>query len=255
MEDTEILVNSFIVEEPEFDYMEDIDEDLYILGIPIKTSIGYCHFLKVKDYPRLIEDLNVVSLTKLHYIHAFKKNNEDAEAIEQIEQLDLLSIVANLPDVFDAYQRVFNHFFKGEEVINNIQTVEEFEYCRNLILKFSCIQEEIVNPHPEIQESIERGRRVKASKSGGLKFSTIVTSVSAIGKKNYEAIREMTLFQLYMDFYRIAQEINYHTSTLFATVAEKVDIDDWSKTINMFEEEKHGLTRSEFSKIAGVLDD
>ncbi len=232
------------------------NEDFYILGMPIKTKIGDCHFLKVKDYPNYSIDLNIVSMTKLHFVHAYRKNDEDEKVLQHLESLSLLSIIVNyLPDVFKSYERVFAHFFKDEDAIHNISSEEEFEEYRQLILKLSCIKEEKINPNPEIQEFIDKSKKVKAQQNSGITFSTIVTSVSALGGKDYENIREMTLFQLYMEFYRIAQKVNYETSVLFATVAEKVEIEDWAKKISLFEEEKHGLTRSEFSKIAGTISD
>lgn len=30
--------------------MNEISQDLFILGIPVDTPIGKCHFLKMKDY-------------------------------------------------------------------------------------------------------------------------------------------------------------------------------------------------------------
>src|SRR5699024_5262698 len=99
---------------------------------------------------------------------------------------------------------------------------------------------------------IERSKRMK---DNGTDFATIVTSVAAIGGKSYEQINDMTVYQLYMEFQRLAQKISYDTSILFATVAEKVKIDGWNKEIDMFEEEKHALSRSEFSKIADTVSD
>jgi hypothetical protein len=43
--------------------MMDIKE-FYILGLPIETEIGKCHFLKVKEYPDYFMDLQIVSMTK-----------------------------------------------------------------------------------------------------------------------------------------------------------------------------------------------
>lgn len=228
-------------------YIEDIEE-FYILGLPIKTNIGFCHFLKVQDYPQLQNDLQIVSLTRLHYLHQFREANEDEEIVKQLEELSLAQIVFNYEEILSAYERVFTHFFQDSEAIYKIQDEKEFEYYRSLILKLSCIKEEKVNPNPEIQRAIERSRRVKAMDSEKMGFADIVTSVSAIKGVSYEEINNMTLYQLYMDFYRIAQNKNYETSTLFATVAEKVEIESWNKHIDMFEEEKHYISQSEFNK-------
>lgn len=228
-------------------------EDFFILGLPIETDIGNCHFLKVKDYPRLKQHLDVISLTRQHYINNITTSNKDnPELIDKISELSLIQFVGNFPEVEASYSLIFSEFFRDDSAFLKIQTEEQFEYYRGLILKLSCIKEEVINPNPEIQKSIERSKRLKSSGSS-MSFADIVSSVSAVKGVGYNEILEQTLYQMYMDFYRISHIFNFETSRLFATVAEKVEIEDWNKGINMFEDEKAGLTRSEFSKVAGVV--
>lgn len=250
--------------EVENNSIEDI-EDYYILGLPIRTNLGDCHFLKVKDYPNFSQDLQVVGMTKDHFINLIYQSN-NKEIVDEIKDFSLMQIVLGVmkEELLPIYERVFEHFLnrkdafwsliKEDEYGEAYFDEEEFEKIRQLILKLSCIKEEKINPNPEIQEAIDRSKRVKAQQGGEINFSTIVTSVSALGGKDYSEINEMTLYQLYMNFYRLMQKFSYDTTTLFATVGE-VEIEDWNKKIDMFEEEKHGITRSEFSKIAGILND
>lgn len=243
-----------IFEKDRVEHIEDI-EDFYILGLPIETRIGYCYFLKVKDYPHLQRDIQLVSWTKLHFINEFSKDKANQELVETLKKMSLLEIVLAIPEITSVYSKVFTYFFKNEQAFRLIENEKEFKYLRSLILRLSCIKEEEINPNPEIQRTIERSRRIKAQEGESLTFTDIVTSVSAIKGVGYEEICEMTLYQLYMDFHRIAQDKSYQASTLFATVAEKVDIESWSKSITLFEEEKYGLTRNEFSQIAGTIKD
>lgn len=223
-------------------------EEFYILGLPIETIIGDCHHLLVRDYPILQSDLKIFSLTKQHFLNALSKENNDKEMLKEVEKMELVQIVLSFEDIRESYERVFDYFFQKKNALAEVGDVNQFNYLRGLILRLSCIQEEKINPNPEIQEAIERSRRIKAQESGKLEFSDIITSVSAYTGKNYREISEMTLYQLYMEFYRVVQLINYQTSTLFATVAEKVEIDDWKKHIKMFEEEKHYITQGQFNK-------
>lgn len=232
------------------------DEEYYILGLPIQTRIGYCHFLKVKELPTLQQKLQIIALTKQHYINSVKENaKNNSETIEAFSELSLWQIISQFPEVLETYSHVFSEFFRDEEALSKIQDEKEFEYYRDLILKLSCIQEEEVNPNPEIQRAIDRSKRVKAQEGGQVDLASIMSSVSVIKGVGYKELGEQTLYQLYMDYYRIIQKINYDTGTLFATVSpEQIEIEEWSKPVDLFETDKHGLTRSEFSKVAGVLD-
>lgn len=233
-------------------------EDFFILGQPVETRIGDCHFLKVKDYPKLSIDLQIVSMTKTHFIHAFrsedKNDEENKRLIEHLEELSLLQIIVNyLDDVLESYIRVFNHFFNYEGALNRVESEEEFESLRQLILKLSCIKEEKINPNPEIQAAIERSRQAKSINSENITFTTIASSVSSLSGKSYLEINEMTLYQLYLDFYRLMYKFSYDTTTLFATVGE-IDVESWSKEIDIFEDEKHAIEMSKLNSIAKQIE-
>lgn len=225
-------------------------EEFYILGLPIETERGDCHFIKVMDYPKFILDLETMVLTKAHIINRLSKFNADHsldEVIKVFNQQPLYEIIIHVPEMAHSYQNVFKHVFQNEEVFSSI-TVDEFDSYRQLILKMNCMKEEKINPNPEIQMWIEKSKRAKQQEGGTLTFSDIVTSVVGFNGLSYRDINEMTIFQLYMTFYRINQIKGYDTSTLFATVAEKVKVESWCKHIDLFEEESHGISREEFEK-------
>lgn len=232
--------------------MLDIKE-FYILGLPIETEIGNCHFLKVKEYPDHFFDLQVVALTKNHIISKYNDLNKDGflnEFIEELHKVDLFEIVIGIPEIRQSYIKLFEKVF-NDNAFERVDK-ENFTYFRNLVMTMNCLKEEKVNPNPEIQRAIERSRRVKSREGEKLEFADIVTSVVGHNGLTYDAINNFTIFQLYMTYYRIAQFKNYDTSTLFATVAaDKVKIDSWSKHINLFEEEKHVLSHDEFKKTIG----
>jgi hypothetical protein len=234
--------------------MMDIKE-FYILGLPIKTDIGECQFIRVKEYPDYFMDLQVVSLTKLHLINKYSEINKDGslnEFIDEMKKHDLFELVFTIRELQESYIRLFSKVFNDDKSILKI-TKENFDYYRKLIMEMNCLKEEVINPNPEIQRAIERSKRVKASESEKLEFHDIVSSVVGYNGLTYRDLNEFTIYQLYMTYYRIAQIKNYDTSCLFATVSDKVKVDSWSKHINMFEEEKHYVEHDKFKKTTGSV--
>jgi hypothetical protein len=235
--------------------MKDIKE-FYILGLPIDTEIGQCEFIKVKEYPDYFADLQIMSLNKLHIIykyHEINKNHEFDDVIKELEKLTLFEIVTGIPEIQMAYYRVFLKVFGNEEVLYKINN-QNFDYYRKLIMDMNCVKEEVINPNPEIQKFIEKSKRVKQQDSEPLTFADIVSSVVGYNGLSYRDINEMTVYQLYMTFHRIAQIKGYDTSTLFATVStEKIKIESWCKHINLFEEEKHAIEYNTFKQTTGSI--
>jgi hypothetical protein len=235
--------------------MKDIKE-FYILGLPIDTDIGQCEFIKVKEYPDYFADLQIMSLNKLHIIykyHEINKNHEFDDVIKELEKLTLFEIVTGIPEIQMAYYRVFLKVFGNEEALYKINN-QNFDYYRKLIMDMNCVKEEVINPNPEIQRFIEKSKRVKQQESEPLTFADIVSSVVGYNGLSYRDINEMTVYQLYMTFHRIAQIKGYDTSTLFATVStEKIKIESWCKHINLFEEEKHAIEYNTFKQTTGSI--
>lgn len=228
-------------------------KDFYILGLPIETQVGNIAFMKVKDYPNYHECLNVIRMTKDHIVKMYYENGVDQETLDALRELTLYKMVLISEDIRSYYIKALskvldkssNIFDWGEDVFNDV---------RQILLATCVIKEEKINPNPEIQAWIDKSNRFKASMGGDLEFSDIVTSVAVGCGYNYDEVNDLTIFQLYNHFYRVAQFKNYDTSTLFATVAsDKIDIDSWSKNIDVLKDEKQGLTKEEFDKMSGNI--
>lgn len=238
------------------DFMSDVPE-FYILGLPIETEVGFCHFFKVKDYPNYFYDLQIFSWSKDELIYKYTEINKDGslnEFISQLRNLTLFEIVTSITELQTAYYNVFSKAFKDNDVTEVLEKInnENFSYLRNLIMKMNVLKEEKINPNPEIQRHLERSKRVKAKEAEKITFADIVSSVVGFNGLSYADLNEFTIYQLYMTYYRIAQIKNYDTSTLFATVStEKISIENWSKHIDLFEEEQHTLTYDQFKKKVG----
>lgn len=230
-------------------------KEFYIIGEPIDTPIGQCEFIRVKDYPSYFMDLQIVSWTKDQIYYKYSQLNKDGslnEFLDELKKISLYETIVSIPEIKQAYLNVLVKVFGDEEIINQI-TEENFNDYRKLVLDMNCLKEEKVNPNPEIQAAIERSRRVKQRENEPLEFADIASSiVAASGGIGYKDLGDMTIYQFYMTYHRIAQIKNYDTSTLFATVSsEKINIESWSKHIDLFEEEKHAISHDEFKKTTG----
>ena len=230
-------------------------KEFYVLGLPIDTDIGEINFIKVKDYPDHIMDLQNIGMSKQEIIYKYSEMNEDGkldELIDELESLSLYGISIGLENFRQSYFNVLHKMFGDEEALHKINE-ESFNIYRKLILDMNCINEEKINPNPEIQKAIERSRRVKSMDQDKLTFSDICSSIVAYSGNDYNDLLNWTVYQLYMTFHRIGLFKNYDTSTLFATVSEKATVENWSKHIDLFEEESHVMEESKFKNTTGEM--
>lgn len=231
-------------------------QDFYILGLPIETDLGKVDFIKIRDYPEFFVDLQIIGWSKYEIIYKYSELNKDGsldELLKELNKLNLYEIVLGLPELYQAYFNVFSKVFQNEEAMTLIDE-KNFDFYRELIMKMNCVTEEEYSPNPEIQHAIERSKRVKAQERGKLTFSDMCSSIVAGSNISYHELLDLTVYQFYMTFYRIAQFKNYDTSTLFATVStEKIDIESWSKHIDLYEKESHFITEDQFKRNTGSL--
>lgn len=231
-------------------------KEFYFLGTPVETEIGQVEFIKVKEYPTYIYDLQIFSMSKNEIYYNYNKLNKNGELndfLKKIKKMSLYDIVLNVNEVKKAYLNVFLRVFSDESILEKINKDNFYNY-RKLIMEMNCVKEKYFSSNPVIQRAIERSERLKSQESGKLEFSDIASTIVAFSGKSYEDLIDMTIYQFFLTFYRICQIKDYDTSTLFATVAgDKVQIESFFKHIDMFEEEKHGFTRQEFSKVVGVV--
>lgn len=239
--------------------------EFYIYGKPIPTKIGNLHFITVEEYYDFITKgyltvltmetsqltkflrqfaqqdkgikgfieflLNTDTFTTLQIVEAYIQNEPDY----QNSYVNLFGLV----DYYNKTKEMFEFCFK-EDVFGRIESAEEFEQYKELIREINCISYEKPNPNPEIEKYNQMKRLMQQQKGEQVTFESMYTSVGlALGRDP----DSMTLYKFYRYFERIAQFKNYDTSTLFATVAEKVKIEPWYKHIE--KEEDAPLTISE----------
>ncbi|MCY0089190.1 MULTISPECIES: hypothetical protein [Bacillus amyloliquefaciens group] len=229
-----------------------IDMEFFITGEPISTELGECRFIKVKEYGQLANYLRLIKMSKKEIIYVYSKEDvnrfgELDELVAELKKMTLYEISGTLPNFQEAYSTVLSKMFDGKEILDKL-TPDNFDSIRELVLKMCCLKEEKISSNPEIQKANERSKRVKSQDVDQVDIADIISTVSTYTGYLYKDINDMTLFQLYMTYHRIAQFKQYDTSTLFATVSPEAgkNIVNWDKHIDLFEEEKHYISRDKF---------
>ncbi|KAA6472259.1 hypothetical protein [Bacillus swezeyi] len=233
--------------------MNENSQELFILGIPVDTPIGKCHFLKMKDYNDYAAYLNLIKMSKNEIVYRYSqlnKNGELNELIEEMKKLPLFDIVNQLQNFNEAYFEVFQKVFQNKDIFELIER-DNFISIRKLIIEMHCLKEEKISPNPEVQRRIEQSKRLKRQEQELLEVHDMVSSITTFTGIPYKEIAEMTLYQMYMTFYRISSFKDYDTSILFATVSPEAgkNIKHWSEHVDLFEEESHALTDEQFKNL------
>lgn len=238
------------------------NKELFIFGKPIETPYGIIRFLTYEEYLMNTHDLSIISMNVLHLYYQYRnffektREKEALDALEEFKKLHLFDIVQEDTNLKLSYINIFNIVFdKNENIDFNLLFSDKdiFMFIRKLIMDMNILVEEKVSPNPEIQKMFDKSKRVKSIDSQKQSFVDIVTSIAVETKNTFEQISDMTVFQVYATYARINAFMNYKTSTLFATVASKVEIESWNKHIDLFQEEENSMSREQFNKKFGNI--
>ncbi|WP_144509972.1 hypothetical protein [Bacillus sp. FJAT-22090] len=242
------------------------EKDFYIFGEPVETEFGEVRFLTYVEYLHNLTELSAMSQNVLHIYYQYKNHYDSIkldehlkaqieESLEALKKESLYNIVKENKELKSDYQKIFDLVIGNKEIIDVIFSDEQlFMKFRKLILDMNMMTESLVSPNPEIQKGIERSRRVKQNSSKDKQsFGDIVSSIVVGAGILPQDVAHMTVLQVYSTYYRISRFQSYNTSTLFATVAEKVEIESWSAHIDLWEKEKDGMEKSEFDKKFGNI--
>ncbi|GLO66134.1 hypothetical protein [Oceanobacillus kimchii] len=196
-------------------------------------------------------------MSKDEIIYKYTDINKDGELdnlIFELNNLSLYEMSIELPDLKESYIKVFEKTFKEEYALQLIDE-DNFDELRKVVMDINCVKEEKISPNPLIRKFDEKSRRAKAQQKGSLTLDTILSSIVVGTGVNYPEMLDWTMFQLYMTYHRLNQFKNHDTTVIFSTIpTEKpIDIQDWSKKIDLYEAEKNYISQSEFDKSIGGL--
>ncbi|MBS4747535.1 hypothetical protein [Bacillus altitudinis] len=232
-------------------------KDFFFLGDSVMTEIGEISFIKLKDYPNYVHYLNAIKMSKKEIIREYEKLNEAEnlnELIIELKRNSLFNIVNHiLPDFSEAYHKVLEKIFVDKERLSEINP-NNFNSLRKLVLDMHCLSEEKISTNEEIQEFDDLAKRLKQQDSHN-DLKDIVSCVAAFNGYTYNEIADMTVYQLQLSFYRMAEIMNYNTTTLFATVSSEAKINDWSKSIDLYKEDSYHLNAKEAKNLEKLFGD
>lgn len=234
--------------------------DQYGFGKPLTVNGVTIRFLTYMEYLEYIQELTLISMNSLHIYYHYKKaiEDDDVETLTQLEELKnapLYDIVVQSEMFLQAYVKIFRKVFDDREsILEEIFSSEKnFMSCRALIMDMNMISEDEVAEDKKVQEFIEKSRRVRQRSVEKQTVYDILSSIVVGTGYSYESLADMTVFQIYLTYYRIGAMKTYDTMTLFATVSSDVKIDAWNKSIDLFEKQTAGIKASEFNKTFGGL--
>lgn len=235
------------------------DKEFYIFGIPVETSLGTVRFMKYHEYVQYLPELSLMSLNIIHIYYQYKEANKtkDAEidkALESLKEESLFNFMDSQDNFKEAYYKIFKLVIGDDTVVKAILEDEElFMEYRKLVMDMQILTETETSPNEEIMKAMERSRRVKQAKAEKQSYSDIISSVVAGTSNSFDDVLNMTVLQAHVIYYRLGAMISYQTSTLFATVAEKVQIESWNKHIDLWATESDTINHAEFSKKFGGM--
>lgn len=198
-------------------------------------DFGKLYFTKVKDKDELYSYVPYLVLQKNELLDFLKDKNEILYDNLKINGLYNFLLTINkfkinkygLYELYKGFKNLFLFCFK-DDVFDKIGTEENFEYLRNLIVEINCIPYEKPNPNPDIEWFNQLERQIREKNGETVTFDAVYTSVWVVTGCCPD---NMTLYQFYKLFYRIAQIKNFDVSALFKTVdyENKIKIESWAK--------------------------
>lgn len=236
---------------------------------PVDTPFGKMRFLTYDEYLELDAHLGWIGQNSLHVYYLLRstipkddknKFKEGLKEIKKVKEASLREIVLDFPQILTAYQIVLSHMLDQNEyaqttdsfisVLSDIfSTDESFLLIRSYIMKMNLIKEEKVSPNPKIQELFERDREInKVRFKDTPTNSDIIFSIASLTPNSLEKVRQMSPIQVHNIYARISADKDYERNVLFATVSNEVEIESWSKKIDLFEVKDTSISKSQFDQ-------
>lgn len=219
-------------------YLEPNQSDLSIISIPLKTEYGIIKPIKVKEYPSLMVDIEILKMQDWEVKSWVKKSIKGSYLENTVnEDLDnntmLECIKQNLIGLRDKYNAIFEKIVIDfdDKFIFQFTSQEKFDEFRKQILAYNRINYIEWNPNPLLRKYQKMDLFAKKTLSGSVDFDAIYTSLMCVGHSPHN-INDYSLAQFYGAFTRLQYFKQYDTSTLFKTVdsSGKTEIVEWFKS-------------------------
>lgn len=230
--------------------------DSFILGLPVPTEIGDCHFLSIVEFNEYSRYLSVLAQDKNRIMALLSDKDiqieNKEETLKVLSKMSLFELVNQLGTHIESYTILFGHLFRDEDAWNRVNE-ENFDELRALILAMSSIPEDETSSNPEIQRRLDKDREVKSRAGSNIETTDMITSINVATGISYSEIAKQTYFQVQSTFKRIAKFKAYDFTTLMATVAEKVELENWAEHIPLINEDEQAISRDKFNNDYGNM--
>lgn len=219
--------------------MLEYDHSFFYLGEPVETPIGLIEFKKVAEYPKVARYLSIlkntdkISILKLLY----KSGNSDlGNLLSKEPLLDTLMILSDTP-LYTQYLEAIEYFL-GKNILDKHNLViytdtELYEYLELIYHMNATVFPRRLTGNPEIDRYIEYEKRLVQKKSSGLTLESIMSSVKVFMGLSNEELKDLTIYQLFVDFYRISHYQSFDVTAMYRMMDSKVTLVEWNKDVDM----------------------
>lgn len=219
-------------------YLTPSQYDFSIISIPLKTDYGLVRPIKVKEYPSMIIDIEILKMADWE-IKNWIKRSVKGTIIEDVvkEELEgktaLKCIQTNLNGLRDKYNELFKKIVIDfdDNFIYKFQSQSDFDEFKKQILDYNRINYIEWNPNPLLRRYQKMDLFAKKAINGSIDFDAIYTSLMCVGHSPHN-INDYSLAQFYGAFTRLQLFKQYDTTTLYKTVdsSGKLEIVEWFKS-------------------------
>lgn len=240
-----------------------IDRQKFIINKPVQLEFGTVNFLTIEDYIDLQNELGLIAMNNLHLFYAYKKqlksdNEEQLNELRKLKEMSLYPIVVNDETLLSAYVKVFQvaiEFVEGFDLQYLFDDEDRFMWIRKIVMDMNLVKEDKVFKDERLQKGEEMKRKVENVKAKDKQtIEDVITSVVAKTANSFSDVNKMTVYQLHSLFARVNAIINYETTTLFKTVSNDIEVEDWSKHIDLLEgSQSKDMNRTDFERKFGEI--
>jgi hypothetical protein len=213
------------------DYIEGVDKDNPIILYPIK----------LKDHDKFEECSELLYLSKNHFAEVDMPLLSLLFMAREQLKLTIEELIEKLSKLFSLVTQKTVNFISSDQIEGfivdntNIISTHNYDEIRKIIMKQNLMFDQKVYKDPLVQEWANKVLLSRQKKNAKITLEDMITTVKSYQGITYQQIMEQTIYQLYADFYRIGQIMQFEQASLFSTVSmEKITIEYFAQNIDMF---------------------
>lgn len=215
-----------------------------IWGLPVYVEgIGHIYPIRMKDYEEFDSVADVLRYSKKHFpltkgqekdyalldliMYAFRKDKIERK-LEKLFSLVMRKEVVYKTDGY-GYMFLINMYDNKINCIN----ADNYDKFREIVMKQNLVFEHKVFKNKLVQQWAMKVLKAREKNAPKIGIEDMITTVSVYTGKNYDVIREGTIYQLYADFNRVRKMKNYDVSVLAGATGREMDLKDFAEYLDM----------------------